>query len=46
MIRGLFGSTKIQLGRLDLQLRHRLYQIDLTGEGFPNEIAVTSYDED
>lgn len=44
MIRGLFGSTKMQLGRLDLWMGHRLYLMDLTGEGFPNTTQVTSCD--
>lgn len=44
MIRGLFGSTKMQLGRLDLWMGHRLYLMDLTGEDFPNTTQVTSCD--
>ena len=37
-VRGLFGNTKMQLGRSGLG--HILHQIDLTEEGFPNKIGV------
>lgn len=44
MIREPFGSTKMQLRGLDLWLRHRLCQIDLNGDSFPNIIEGNSYD--